>query len=350
MMILSAKNFTPFLVLLITLCLPVPPSHAEDCGCSLLEKSIREAEGLFRDIRDSRETDPGALFMQCRDQVGFPPGLLYPYCVDLVTAKKESRLQEIRDREIKKIKDLLAGCKEAAGKCAAWKTTLAEECASLKGDQRLRCYLEKNLWQEYRGRFFKDAQDFLKKMKNDRDNVKNFLYAKKNVCDRKYIDNPPRRERCLANFKKKYHVTDILDRIFSSGEGAAPAAGKEPIRNSRHQGKKDGGHALDSLIEGRWSSQEAGCILEFRKTNDAFYIKCIIGCGKEERFAWQKGLNFTRKYSRSNRLGSGSFNETCVFDQKVKEFRCDGLVRYRTKFGKENFIRLETRHYKKMLQ
>ncbi|MBI5184602.1 MAG: hypothetical protein HZA01_02610 [Nitrospinae bacterium] len=330
------KKFLFFLAFLA--CQPPWTSLLEgkECDCSFLEKSLEEADKRFQRIQDSRETDPQVLFLECLDKTASQPDSLYNYCLDFADMKDRSQVREVHDKARNKIKASVDECKKARG-CEEWKGTLIRGCEESAGKQRALCYLEKNSWNDFREKYPREAEDFLRAWKTDAENIKGFLYAKSSVCDEKYEKDVFRRDRCIANFKEKYAIQALLEK--SGGPD-------EPVKGAKEE-KKD----LAALVLGKWQSQEAGCIIEVTLKNDSPKINCLLGCGEGEEFEWTRGYNFTRKYSKSAKLGAGHFNEKCIFDEYHEKFICDGTVKFVSRYGGGvEAQRLETRTYFRMLE
>lgn len=311
--------------------------EGKECDCSYLEKSLEEAGKRFQRIQDSRETDPQVLFLECIDKASSQPDPLYNYCLNFAGMKDRSQIREVHDKAGDKIKTSIGDCKRAGRGCEEWREALARGCEESDGKQRARCYLEKNSWNDFREKYPREAEDFLRAWKGDAENIKGFLYAKAGVCDEKYGKDASRRDRCISNFKEKYAIQGLMEKSAES---------KESAKAGTKEDKKD----LAVPVLGKWQSQEAGCIIEIILKNGSPKINCLIGCGEGEEFEWTRGYNFARKYSKFAKLGTGRFNEKCVFDEPHEKFMCEGTVKFVSKFGGTETQKLEARNYFRLLE
>lgn len=311
--------------------------EGKECDCSFLEKYMEEADKRFQRIQDSKEADPQVLFLECIDKTASQPDPLYNYCLNFAYMKDRSQAQEVHGMARSKIKTSIDGCKKAGSGCEEWRRTLARGCEELAGKQRARCYLEKNSWNDFHEKYPMESEGFLKGWKRDTENINDFFYAKAGVCDEKYWNDAPRRNRCIANFKEKYSVQGLMEKYSEP---------KSPGKGDAREGKKD----LATLLLGKWQSEEAGCMIEITMKTGSHKINCLAGCGEGEEFEWGKGFNFTRKYSKFTKLGSGRFNEKCIFDEPHEKFTCDGTVKFVSKYGAAETQRLESRNYFKLLE
>lgn len=341
---------------LISILAMVPSSEGADCDCRVYEKVLEEAERIFRDLEKSGE-ERETLFLKCRDSVD-SSGILAGYCANTFLGENTDLLRNHR-RERDRLEGLQKACRDAGGNCREWKKKESGACADLKGEEQARCYAGMGIWEEFEALFSEIAKEFEKAREEEQRNIKNYLHAKKAICDEKYKKDESRRERCVANFRNKYQIQALLD-SFARGE-----KGEEPEKKSEEKSTATEGSdevAKDSKADsekqepdadllGRWLCEENGFIFEIAKKGSALSLECLAGCGSGEEYKWEKEYRFTRKYTKSNKLGTGSFDEICSFDDAKEEFTCRGTVNFiSTKYGASDVSKLESRHCFKMME
>ncbi len=345
MQIRKNKSFYMFPLITILLALFVAPSEGKECDCVFFEKSLKELERLFDSVNHSQEKDSELLYLECLNKTS-KQAIFQPYCKDLAASSKRPQREKVHDRKVQELKGLIKDCNKSGSDCEGWREKLSNKCSSLEGDLRGDCFMGKNLLKEFRSQFPSEAKTFIESSKEQKRNIKDFLHAKKRVCERKYSENITKKERCIANFRKKYHIASTLKPAYKTNE---QKSAHKTVKKAEKETKEATQKELESFMIGVWQNPEIGDFFEIKKVGRSLKIICIVGCGNGVKYKWLKNYNFSRKYSRTKRHGTGFFDEKCRFDRIKKEYACNGMMRTDTKFGTSDTKRLREKHYFKLV-
>lgn len=309
-----------YLCWIITIILFVKSSEGKDCDCEIFKQALEEVQVRQQVLKNSGENEPEQRFLQCLDGAN-QAGLLFDYCANLTIAGEGGDLQTLHDKATKRIEGMMADCRKGPEDCGKWRDKMS--VASV---------------------------NFIEQSDEKRKGIKDFLYAKLNICDRKYEKDLVRKKRCVSNFKKKYGVQAILDSV-KPGDNLQPSQNKVENAAKISPPKKEEQEEdnIESILIGTWQNITQGDMFEIKKKGYSLGIECLVGCGNGVRYEWLKEYSFKRIYSRSKRLGTGHFNEKCLFDDREKRFTCKGMLNFKTKFGETETKRLEDKHYYKLI-